>query len=471
VRTETTLQPPPAPVPAPRAAPAKPRAAAPLSSRRSPAFAFFCAYAAFVVYATLLPFQFTTDPASLSAKRQWINWDPRVLQTGEPTPVADVVINILFFVPLGFIGVHAQRRRPTAVLVARGALAGTLLSLGVETLQFFTPSRNPATSDVLTNGLGAALGALLAVWARAHVQGAVMRRATAWMAREPLLVILAGDALLVALAALVPFDFLITVSGLRRGVRLAQLDPRGGGGLDVLGELPAALQYALFAGLAWFVARRLHRAGAVARASACVVGAALLAGGLEIVQLLMRSHVCSSRDVLAAMCGAALGVSGAAALFAARRSGWVAALAVVLACVTVQALSPFRFDFDWTAMRDRVGWTSLVPYSSYYYKANVAAVADLLEGLLAYIPAGFIIARLRAGRDDTGARRVTTVQVALTCAAMALLLELLQLGLPRRYPEISDVLTAGLGGLLGVSAWRWFAALRPATPPSAPASS
>jgi hypothetical protein len=42
---------------------------------------------------------------------------------------------------------------------------------------------------------------------------------------------------------------------------------------------------------------------------------------------------------------------------------------------------------------------------------------------------------------------------------IALALEVLQLGMPRRYAEVSDVLTAGLGGVLGASAWRWVAHL------------
>ena len=453
--------PPPAP---PRVAPA-----APARPRRSPAFGFFCAYAAFIVYATLLPFQFTTDADALRTKRQWINWDPRVLQTGEPTPITDVVINILFFVPLGFIGVHAQRRRPTAVLVARGALAGAALSLGVETLQFFTPSRNPATSDVLTNGGGAALGALLAVWARARLQTAVMRRATAWTLREPLLVILAGHTLLIVLAALVPFDFMITVSGLRRGLRVAQLDPFQGTAPDAIGDLPAALQYALFAGLLWFVATRIGRAGIVARALGCFAVATALAAGLEVVQLIMRSHVCSTRDVLAAAAGALAGMIVGAVRMRGGRTGWRWAFVAAVAIVGAHALVPFRFDFDPTAMRQRIGWTTLVPYSSYYYKANVAAVADLLDGLLAYVPVAFVWARLRAG---TTSKRVSHFGVAAACAGIALVLEFLQLGLPRRYPEISDVLTAALGGLLGAAAWRWYIALRPAPPAaSEPASS
>jgi len=87
----------------------------------------------------------------------------------------------------------------------------------------------------------------------------------------------------------------------------------------------------------------------------------------------------------------------------------------------------------------------------------VAAVADFLDGLLAFVPLGFVLARAWAGRQAGGVR--TGVRVGLACAGIALAFELLQLGMPKRYPEISDVLTAALGGGLGAFAWGWFAAL------------
>jgi hypothetical protein len=147
--------------------------------RRSPAFAFFCAYALFVAYGTLLPFQFITDRAALAAKRDWINWNPMVLVTGEPTPITDLVMNVGFFVPLGFVAFHAQRRRGARSAVLRAAIAGFVLTTTVEALQFFTPTRNPATSDAHEH-TGCDAGALLAAPDAAETKlrrGATTRRA------------------------------------------------------------------------------------------------------------------------------------------------------------------------------------------------------------------------------------------------------------------------------------------------------
>jgi glycopeptide antibiotics resistance protein len=439
---------------------------------RRPAFAFFCAYALFVLYATLLPFQFTLDPAALQAKRAWINWNPTQLVTGEPTPLTDVVSNIAFFVPLGVIGLHAQRRRGHAATIARAAGAGVLLSAGVETLQFFTPTRNPATSDVLTNGFGTLLGALVAAFFQQH-QGAMHQRVLAWMRREPLLPVCMGFALVVILGALIPFDFTFAVSSLKRAVRAARFDPWNDPS-PWRSSLAVALQYAVLAGLAWQASTRMRWGNAAARIMACGVGFCLLGIGLEVAQLAVRSRTTSARDALAATAGVFMGLVVAAGLGTGRRarSGWWLVGTAYAGCIVLLALQPFEFDFRWQSLRDRVSYTSLIPYSSYYYKANVAAVADFLEGLLSYLPLAFVLAHAHTRRGNPPARLAPAV--ALGCMLLALVLEVLQLGMPRRYSEVSDVLTAGLGGALGASAWRWvahlsgLAAAAPETPATTP---
>jgi len=424
---------------------------------RRPAFAFFCAYALFVMYATLLPFQFCFDHTALKQKRAWINWNPTQLVSGEPTPLADVVSNIAFFVPLGCIGLHAQRRRGLAATIARATLAGALLSVGVETLQFFTPTRNPSTSDVLTNGAGAALGALLAALMQQH-QGALHQRILGWMRREPLLPVCIGFALVVILAAIIPFDFAVTASFLKRAVRTARLDPWNDPA-PWRASVAVLLQYAVLAGLVLQTAARMQWGRMAGRIAACALGVALLGVGLEVVQLAVRSRTTSARDALAAVAGVVVGLAVALGLGTGRRArhGWLLVGGAYAGSIALLALQPFEFDFTWETLRGRVSYTSLIPYSSYYYRANVAAVADFLEGLLCYLPLAFVLAHAHTRHNHARARLAPAV--ALTCMMLALVLEVLQLGMPRRYAEVSDVLTAGLGGMLGASAWRWVAHL------------
>jgi hypothetical protein len=93
---------------------------------------------------TLLPFRFAWPIA------------PRVMFTGEPLEVA---ANVLLFVPLGFFYRIGHRGRGSTLRVlALGAAA----SVGIETLQYFEPSRTTSPLDVAMNAAGAWLGALAA---------------------------------------------------------------------------------------------------------------------------------------------------------------------------------------------------------------------------------------------------------------------------------------------------------------------
>ncbi len=77
--------------------------------------------------------------------------------------VNDITRNIAGFVPFGFLvcaylGCTLGRRKAILYTV----LAGGLLSFTIEMLQVLVPPRNSGVTDIITNTLGAALGALLA---------------------------------------------------------------------------------------------------------------------------------------------------------------------------------------------------------------------------------------------------------------------------------------------------------------------
>ena len=87
----------------------------------------------------------------------------------------DLVQNIAGFVPVGFLlcaYLGMTRDRKSAILYA--TLTGGLLSVAIETVQAYIPSRGSGITDVITNTLGTALGAVLARTnlVRAGLQGA-----------------------------------------------------------------------------------------------------------------------------------------------------------------------------------------------------------------------------------------------------------------------------------------------------------
>ncbi|MGI4845988.1 MAG: VanZ family protein [Janthinobacterium lividum] len=77
----------------------------------------------------------------------------------------DVGVNIVGYMPLGVLlvlSVYPRVRGFWAVLLA--ALAGCLVTLTMETVQNFLPSRVPSNLDLITNAGGCLAGALLGAW-------------------------------------------------------------------------------------------------------------------------------------------------------------------------------------------------------------------------------------------------------------------------------------------------------------------
>jgi VanZ family protein len=114
-------------------------------------------YAALTAYATLYPMEGWRD-AGISAfaylSAPWPRYVTRF----------DVAVNIVGYVPFGFLAVAALHPRVRGVPAFAAATAGGLaLSLGLEALQTFLPARIASNLDALCNLAGAAAGAVIAL--------------------------------------------------------------------------------------------------------------------------------------------------------------------------------------------------------------------------------------------------------------------------------------------------------------------
>jgi VanZ family protein len=114
------------------------------------------AYTLLVAYASLYPFS-PWRPIASSAFSFLLEPWPRYT-------IADVVLNVLGYLPLGLLLTLTAMAWITprwAALLA--TVVGTFISLGLEAAQSFLPQRVPSNLDLLCNGLGAMAGALVAV--------------------------------------------------------------------------------------------------------------------------------------------------------------------------------------------------------------------------------------------------------------------------------------------------------------------
>ena len=127
------------------------------------------AYAALIIYASLHPFSGWRD-AGISPFA-FLDADWPHYWTG-----FDVAANVLAYLPLGFLLTLALQRSPGQWLQALIAtLLGAGISLAVEGIQTWLPSRVPSNLDLACNALGALLGALLALWQGRPIFRAISR--------------------------------------------------------------------------------------------------------------------------------------------------------------------------------------------------------------------------------------------------------------------------------------------------------
>jgi len=114
-------------------------------------------YALFIVYVSLSPFS---------------GWREQGLDFADvlsiPLSLAftqfDAVVNVLAYIPFGLlVGLALRSRLSIAASVIMGLACGVALSVGMEYLQMYLPSRASSNVDVLTNSIGQLVGVLLAV--------------------------------------------------------------------------------------------------------------------------------------------------------------------------------------------------------------------------------------------------------------------------------------------------------------------
>ncbi|GBC62025.1 hypothetical protein DENIS_2988 [Desulfonema ishimotonii] len=87
---------------------------------------------------------------------------PRRIRFAWHGDLPDILSNIFLFIPLGFL-YRLCFRQGRGRLCLQELMLGLLMSLAIEALQIFLPSRKPTVADVLTNGSGVWLGAQLDV--------------------------------------------------------------------------------------------------------------------------------------------------------------------------------------------------------------------------------------------------------------------------------------------------------------------
>src|SRR4051812_43431290 len=127
--------------------------------RESPlARILFAVFAALTVYASLYPMEGWRGAGVSPFAYLTAPWPRHITYF-------DLVVNVLGYIPFGFLAVAAlQPRLRGAAAFTAAAASAMALSLILEALQSYLPARIASNLDAICNVLGAAVGAVAAVW-------------------------------------------------------------------------------------------------------------------------------------------------------------------------------------------------------------------------------------------------------------------------------------------------------------------
>lgn len=440
-------------------------------------------YTLFVVYGCLVPLDFTPVPWS----EAWASY--RHIPEFRPGPSSrtDFTANVLLFLPLAFLwagSIGAGWRRLGAI--SKSLLvwtAAVLFQAALEFAQVYAPPRSVSLWDVLAAACGAAIG--VAAWSAAG--GAVRRALERWSAARGRQGVagwlVAPYSIFLLLYNVIPADLTLNAAsllgkwdhGLIRPIPFTSL-----GGDPVTAGLGLAAE-----ALLWMPLAALLVIGGRARGFAAWGLTVLFAVGVEAVQLLVRSRVSDSTDVLSAAAGAGAGVLVALRLRRDRAADEASGadfphllLASLLAAVAWTALLvagycyPFDFHYQASELPARIDALTAIPFRSYWLATEARAFSDLLTQLALFAPFGALAALAMTRVKAPWAGRAGALASLLAAGAVAGGIEALQLFLPRKVPDSTDILAAAIGGLGGYAATRAIQrALRRDTPSTTDAPS
>jgi VanZ family protein len=356
---------------------------------------------AVIAYGSLYPwhFEFTSaagNPVRILLHGWPTQWDRYVLR--------DIILNVAIYMPLGLAAVLAFRRRHARGFAATAAIAcGFLLSVGMELMQVYVPGRDPSLLDVLTNTLGTAAGAALAIYFEPAIRSLVERRAGQFRAAATLLL------LVWAVSQLYPLFPEIGRSHLRQELALL-FHIRG---LSVVETWANAAEW-FAVGLALDALFARMRTFGLALAMVCVPA-----------QLFIAGRSLTPAEIAGALLALALWH------FVRRESrarccAWMLGSAILL-----RQFQPFYF----LAVPQPFSW---IPFAATLESTREAATAVIARKAFDY---GALIWALRC----TG---IPFVVAGLAVAALLGVTEAIQTYLPGRSPEITDPLLAVLMMLL-----------------------
>jgi len=421
--------------------------------RARPTTVLCLVYIAVIFYGTLLPFDLTVDAGAAFGR---LEAELAVWYDGFYNSRRDILINFAFFLPLGILVAvgHTGKSRLATVLVA--GLAGAAVSLTVEFMQLWSPSRTAQVIDLITNTAGGLAGGILGATTGRSVQLRLSGEESGKWSLRPLRPVAIAMCLLLILDATDPFYPITHKWMLNTNLVNSHLVLNQGLKLHSWHHW-IVCRVGMYAVLATVLGasamnRSRHR---------WVYGAALAAGFALVTESckpLIEDRAANIANVAIAACGAAIGMLLGMVFHRRISLTAKAALAAVLLVgyVSYQECRPARedvpFDFVWDppAIQAKIpsGQEWLPAHSFAVGKTRVRYVRPIVRILAVMTAFTYVLSVCGRLTGRTTMKRI--VKGTLLAGSIGAALQLLKLLVPERGPEMAVLASFFIGGAMGV---------------------
>ncbi len=417
-----------------------------LSSARFPMLALACAYTLFVIYGSLVPFDY-----------QYLSWQD-ALDRFKNIPYldlgigsrADWVANILLYIPLAFLWLGTLWKSNSVVRQIAAALfvliACTSLNVAIEFTQVFFPPRTVSLNDIIAEITGTILG--IAIWplvgmhlvqlVQTIYRGGTNARNSA----------LTAYALAYVVLSLFPYDFLLTQGEWQAHLASDAVGwlfaPSCGNGCawKVIPEIIATTPLGILVALA------LRSTLRVPLFSAALAGA-LLGILIEGLQLTIASGISQGASVGSRAAGMTLGVWLAQSAHAVNwvRVRQLARGVLILGMLPYMAMLAWLnhwFSDTWLGFSEgslRIGDIHFLPFYYHYYNSESKALVSLLYQAGLYAPIGAAV-WLWHWAGPPGKPERSLISSAFSAGTLASVIESGKLFITSQHPDPTNVLIA-----------------------------
>lgn len=407
-------------------------------------------YLLILLLATLTDLEPVLDPAAVAARAEGaVSFDLT------PKDAIDAVRNVVLFAGWGLIWMATARAGGTARSLGLAVGTGVAISVGVETAQLFSRVRNASPLDVLYNGGGALIGALLLVLAVRRLARYTRTRSFVGL---PAVVFAASYWVAVLGEALIPLfrQERLSVYGdpLSRFVTvLRAFDPAS------VAVLPLS-EIVLFAPAGFLLATALVEAGWGYRRSGWIAAAAgsLLIVVVEVARA-AASVIVPAGPILVHVGAVSAGAAAAALLLpvVARRLRGAERpqllFALYVGVVALWYLRPYVPELSPSAWLDELAGNWWMPMAFAAARMDLFSVIDVTNAFFLFLPVGALLAIWPFRRGSRWGGIVPGLVLAAVVEAM-------QLFVVGRTLALADMLIAAAGVWTG-----WVVLTRAGFPP------